>query len=284
MSISGHLTTENYLYLLNEIQRSSGIALDESKLYLVEARLTPVCERLHINSLNELCSRLRGPEASAIRPEVVEAMTTNETLFFRDPVAFDALRSVMIPEMMEKRRDLKRLDFWCAACSTGQEPYSLAILLLEMGLVNWDIRIIATDLNRKVLDRAHHGHFQKLEINRGLSEHYLHKYFHHSHSGWRVSERIRNMVTFEQFDLRDAPTRPGTFDAILCRNVLIYFDVPTKRRIVTNLKRSLREGGFLLLGCAENLLGVSDEFKKRNFSTALFYQTQAAVPAVPVSQ
>lgn len=285
MSISGHLTTENYLYLIGEIHRNSGIVLDESKLYLVESRLAPICEHLRISSLNELCGRLRGPEGPALRTDIVEAMTTNETLFFRDPAAFEALRCAIVPELIEKRRAARRIDFWCAACSTGQEPYSLAILLLEMGLVGWDIRILATDLNRKVLERARHGTFMQIEVSRGLSQDYLHKYFHHSGSGWRVSERIRKMVSFEQFDLRESPSRLGLFDAILCRNVLIYLDVATKKRIVASMKRVLRDDGFLMLGCAENLLNVSDDFSKRVFNMALFYQsTPAGALAGPVAE
>jgi chemotaxis protein methyltransferase CheR len=195
--------------------------------------------------------------------QVVEAMTTNETYFFRDPSHYDAIRTVLLPRLIEERRDTKKLRFWSAAASTGQEAYSLAMLLLEAGLGDWRIQILGTDFSSAVLERARSGRYRQIEVNRGLPTTLLLKYFRRSGVDWQLSDSVLRMVQYETIDLRKSMRALGPFDLVFCRNVLIYFDTETKNRILRELHGTLFRGGWLLLGGTETAFGIEEWFERQ---------------------
>lgn len=262
---------ENYRFLQNYIREGSGIVLDDNKHYLLECRLMPVVLEEKLASLDDLCTALRRRGNVLLHGKVVEAITTHETSFFRDVAVFEALRS-LLPGLAAKARPARKLAFWSAAASSGQEAYSLAMLFLEMGLGIQDTHILATDLSEQILSRARAGRFFQIEVNRGLPAQYLLKYFERLQMDWVVKETVRSMVTFESFDLRLAMRRKGPFDVILCRNVLIYFDTETKRKILEQLRGALIPGGYLVLGGAETTLNLDDRFTRVSIGRANFYR------------
>ena len=270
------LSPENYAFLQQYIQRESGISLGNDKLYLLKSRLQPIVEQQHLRSLDELCGRLRANPSEALRRAVVESMTTHETLFFRDPAVFDMLRGELIPEMVQTRAAAKTLRIWCAACSSGQEPYSLAMLLLEMGLTGWNLQILATDLSSQILARAQSGRFLQIEVNRGLPASLLVKYFQREGLDWQLKDPVRRMVRFMAFDLRHNMQGMGPYDLILCRNVLIYFETDTRKKILAGLRKSLAPGGYLLLGASETTFTLDDGFLRKSMRNSIVYQTPPA--------
>ncbi len=269
---AAEITPENYAYLQTQVYKESGIVLDETKLYLLESRLMPIVKKNELGSLNDLCALLKAVNGLPLRQQVVEAMTTNETLFFRDATVFEALQKTVLPELIEARKTVRILNFWSAAASSGQEAYSLAIMLVEMGLGAWKIRILGTDLNNQILDRARAGRYLQIEVNRGLPAKYLVKYFHRVGLEWQIKDELRRMVEFQPFDLRMSMRTLGPFDLIFCRNVLIYFDMETKRRILAELRGALYHQGLLLLGTAESTLNLDDQFARKLIGQAAFYQ------------
>ena len=271
--ISPALSPENYTFLQQYIQRESGISLGNDKLYLLKSRLQPIVEQQRLKSLDELCVRLRANPPEALRRAVVESMTTHETLFFRDPAVFDMLRGELIPEMVKMRAASKTLRIWCAACSSGQEPYSLAMLLLEMGLTGWNLQILATDLSSQILARAQSGRFLQIEVNRGLPASLLVKYFQREGLEWQLKDTVRRMVRFMAFDLRHHMQGLGPYDLILCRNVLIYFETDTRKKILAGLRKSLAPGGYVLLGASETTFTLDDGFLRKTMRNSVVYQT-----------
>jgi chemotaxis protein methyltransferase CheR len=205
----------------------------------------------------------KGTAGEPIRQEIVEAMTTNETLFFRDMAPFEALKTAILPELRAKRAKAKQLRVWSAAASLGQEAYSAALLLLENGFSDWTLQIVGTDIAESVLERARNGCYSQLEVDRGLPAVYLDRYFNRHGVGWQIKDQVRNMVRFERLDLRRETARPGAFDIVFCRNVLIYFDPPTKRKILSAIQAVLAPGGYLLLGAAETIINLNDKLEKR---------------------
>jgi chemotaxis protein methyltransferase CheR len=248
-----------------------GIVLEEGKHYLFESRLTPIVRKLGLRSINDLCALLRATHQPEVSRQVVEAMTTNETYFFRDPVQYEVIRTVLLPRLRDDRRDTKKLRFWSAAASTGQEAYSLAMLLVEEGLSDWNIEILGTDYSSQVLERARSGKYQQIEVNRGLPAALLVKYFRRSGVDWELSEKVRHMVRFETFDLRKSMRALGPFDLVFCRNVLIYFDAETKKSILKELHGTLFRGGWLMLGGAETAFGVEEWFERQTVGNAIVY-------------
>jgi chemotaxis protein methyltransferase CheR len=198
-------------------------------------------------------------------------MTTNETYFFRDPAHYEAIRTIWLPRLKEERRETKTLRFWSAAASTGQEAYSLAMLLLEEGMSDWNIHILGTDYSSQVLERARSGKYQQIEVNRGLPANLLVKHFRRSGVDWQLSEAVRGMVRFESIDLRKSMRALGPFDLVFCRNVLIYFDAQTKKGILQELHGTLFRGGWLLLGGAETALGLEEWFDRQSVGSATVY-------------
>jgi chemotaxis protein methyltransferase CheR len=267
MSVNQSISPESYQFLQSWIYRESGIALDDTKAYLLQTRLMPVVENCNLANLEALCAELRSGRAGVSR-QVVEAMTTHETFFFRDLAPFNAIREHIVPPLLGKGR---KLTFWSAAASSGQEAYSLAMLLMDLGITTHEASILATDLSEKVLVRARKGMYGSFEMSRGLPPGYQERFFQRSGGQWQVNEEVKQMVRFEQFDLRGSRQAAETFDVVLCRNVLIYFDVPTKKSILAQLRRSLRPGGYLMLGAAETVTELMPSLQRTVLGDAVAY-------------
>jgi chemotaxis protein methyltransferase CheR len=265
------ILSENYRFLQEHVYSQAGIVLEADKHYLFESRLTPIVRRLGLGSINDLCALLKATREPGVGRQVVEAMTTNETYFFRDPAHYEAIRTTLLPRLREDRRDTKKLRFWSAAASTGQEAYSLAMLLLEEGFSDWNIQIFGTDFSSQVLERARSGNYQQIEVNRGLPAALLVKHFRRSGVDWQLSEAVRRMACFETIDLRRSMRALGPFDLVFCRNVMIYFDAETKKEILKELHGTLFRGGWLLLGGAETAFGVEEWFERQSVGSAIVY-------------
>jgi len=262
---------ENYRFLKEHVYSQAGIVLEDDKHYLFESRLAPIVRRLGLVSINDLCELLITTREAEIGRQVVEAMTTNETYFFRDPAHYDAIRSVLLPRLKQERRDTRRLRFWSAAASTGQEAYSLAMVLLQERFCDWNIQILGTDFSSATLERARAGRYQQIEVNRGLPAALLVKHFNRCGMDWQLSDDVRRMVRFETLDLRKSMRALGPFDLVFCRNVLIYFDAETKKKILRELHGTLFRGGWLLLGGAETAFGVEEWFERQMIGNATVY-------------
>jgi chemotaxis protein methyltransferase CheR len=265
------IQADQYRFLQAFIYRQSGIVLGEDKHYLLETRLAPIVRELGLQSVNDLCTVLSTNVGAIVGRQVAEAMTTNETYFFRDPTHFEAIRTKLIPALREERQATRKMSFWSAASSTGQEIYSLAMQLLELGLDDWNIQLLGTDFSMQVLERARAGQFRQIEVNRGLPTPLLVKYFQRHGLEWNLKEQVLRMVRFEQFDLRMPMRAFGPFDVVFCRNVLIYFDTATRRKILTEIHGTLFRGGWLILGTAETAAGVDTLFERRSVGNATIY-------------
>ena len=265
------MNSADFDFVAQLLKRRSGLALAADKLYLLEARLAPVASQFGLADLHAVVAKLRtGNEA--IATAVVEAMTTNESFFFRDKTPFDHFDNIMLPRLLQARAATKTLRVWCAAASTGQEPYSLAMILREKAALfdGWRIEVSATDLSSEVLERAASGLYSQFEVQRGLPIRFLLKYFTKISDQWRLNDDIRSMVQFKQFNLLDSFTRLGLFDVVFCRNVLIYFDEATKRNILERIARQMRDDGFLVLGAAETVLGITSKFAPFDSARGLY--------------
>ncbi len=272
---SAALSPEGFDFLRRHVYAGSGIVLQPEQQYLVEARLTPVAREIGLGSLDNLCAALRETRDAGLRDRVVEAMTTNETYFFREPAQYEALRHSILPELIRSRQATRKLSFWSAAASTGQEAYSLAMMLLEMGLHGWNLDILGTDLSRHVLRRAESGGYSQLEVNRGLPAALLLKYFHRSGLEWELNPEVRRLVRFRTIDLRSSMRAMGPFDVVFCRNVLIYFDLATRQSILDEIHGSLFRGGSLLLGTAETGVPASgDRYHRETVGSSVVYVAQ----------
>jgi chemotaxis protein methyltransferase CheR len=265
------INPNNYKFLQEHVYSRAGIVLEGDKHYLFESRLGPIVRQLGLESIDELCVLIQSSRQPEVSHRVVEAMTTNETYFFRDPSHYDAIRTVLLPRLIKERGDTKKMRFWSAASSTGQEAYSLAMLLIEAGLSDWNIQILGTDFSSQVVERARSGKYQQIEVNRGLPATFLIKHFCRSGTDWNLSDRVRRMVTFEIIDLRSSMRALGPFDLVFCRNVMIYFDAMTKMNILKELHGTLFSGGWLLLGGAETAFGAEKYFEKRTVGNATVY-------------
>ena len=276
LAAAGSLSADNYRFLQQYIQRESGIALGDDKLYLIQARLMPVLAQEKLASLDELCARLQRAPQESLRRRIVESMTTHETLFFRDPQVFDTLRNHLIPELTARRQSSKSLRIWSAACSSGQETYSLAMLLVELGVSDWNIEIVGTDLSNQILERARAARYLQLEINRGLPAALLVKSFERAGLDWQVKQNVRRMARFQTFDLREKMDALGYFDLVLCRNVLIYFDLDTRRRILGGIRGQMFPGGYLILGSSETTFNIDASLERKTLGGTIVYQKPAA--------
>ena len=265
------INPENYRFLQEYVYSQVGIVLDEGKQYLFQSRLANIVKQLSLGSINDLCAQLHSTGDSGVGHQIAEAMTTNETYFFRDPAHYEAIRTVLLPKLKEERHTSKSLRFWSAAASTGQEAYSLAMLLLEEQLQGWNMQILGTDFSSKVVARARGGVYQQIEVNRGLPASLLVKHFRRSGMDWQVSDQVRQLARFETIDLRNSMRTLGPFDLVFCRNVMIYFDSQTKLSILKQLHSTLFRGGWLLLGGAETAFGVDEWFERRTVGNATIY-------------
>jgi chemotaxis protein methyltransferase CheR len=256
------VTPLDYEYLRKLLKERSGLDLSADKQYLVESRLMPLARRSSLPGIPELVLKMKGG-AEPLTAEVVEAMTTNETFFFRDKIPFDHLRETVIPELMQARAGRRALRIWCAASSTGQEPYSIAMCLKEAGamLAGWRTEIVATDLSLAVLEKSRAGIFSQFEVQRGLPIQMLVKYFTQNGELWQLNAEIRSMVQHRQLNLLQDFSHLGTFDVIFCRNVLIYFDQDAKANIFDRLSKMLEPDGVLASGAAESVVGITNAFK-----------------------
>jgi chemotaxis protein methyltransferase CheR len=272
------ITASEFDYIRRLVLDQSAIVLEEDKQYLAESRLLPLARREGFDSIASMVAWLGAKKFDGLQRKVVEAMTTNETSFFRDFHPFEALRKSILPELMLKRDSSKELNFWSAACSSGQEPYSLAILLQENfpSLAGWSARIIGTDLSAEMVTRAREGRYSQLEVNRGLPASLLVKYFRQHGSDWQIREELRRRVEFQIVNLADAwPVLPP-MDVVLMRNVLIYFGVETKKRILSKVRQLLKPDGFLFLGGAETTFNLDDGFERVQFDRTICYRVRKA--------
>jgi chemotaxis protein methyltransferase CheR len=256
------VTPFDYEYLRKFLKDNSGLDLSADKHYLIESRLLPVARKAGVPGIAELVQKLKASSPS-IASQVIEAMTTNETFFFRDKAPFDHFRDTVMPEILRARAGRRSVRIWCAAGSTGQEPYSLAMCLKEMGaaLAGWRVEILATDLSLEVMEKSKAGLYSQFEVQRGLPIQMLVKYFKQVGEFWQISPEIRAMVQHRQINLLHDFSQLGIFDVIFCRNVLIYFDQDTKIDIFRRLAKSIESDGFLALGAAETVVGLTDVFK-----------------------
>jgi chemotaxis protein methyltransferase CheR len=256
------VSPSDYDYPRKILKEHSGLDLSADKQYLIESRLLPLSRKSALSGIDELVQKMKGGSAS-ITAQVVEAMTTNETFFFRDKVPFDHFRDSIMPEILQARASRRSVRIWCAAGSTGQEPYSLAMSLKEMGaaLAGWRVEIIATDLSLEVLEKSRTGLYSQFEVQRGLPIQMLVKYFKQTGELWQINPDIRAMVQHRQLNLLQDFSQLGVFDVIFCRNVLIYFDQDTKIGIFNRLAKVTAPDGFLVLGAAETVVGLTEVFK-----------------------
>lgn len=253
---------EDFQLLQGLLKERSGLVLTEEKQYLLESRLMPLARKRGMGGLEDLISAIRTNRQESLLRDVTEAMTTNESLFFRDAKPFEQFRNDILPMLMKVRENTRRLRIWSAACSTGQEPYSLAMTLQEEAqkLQGWRVEILATDLSDEVLEKARVGMYSQFEVQRGLPVQYLMKYFEQVDEMWQISSAIRAMVKYQPFNLLTDLSRLGAFDVIFCRNVLIYFDNETKTKVLNGMSRMMAADGVLYLGGAETVLGITDKF------------------------
>ena len=267
------LTTADFDYVRTFVRERSAIVLEPGKEYLVESRLKPLARTLGVDTINELIAQLRKGSVD-LQTAVVEAMTTNETSWFRDHHPFEVLRNAVIPYLIDRRSGTRTLRIWSAACSTGQEPYSLAMMLRESfpKLASWQVQIVATDLSTEVLDKAREGKYAQLEANRGLPAPMLVRWFDRDGMGWRVKPEIRAAVEFKELNLVRRWPSMQPWDLVLLRNVLIYFDPATKTDILGRVHSLLAPDGFLLLGAAETTLNTHGGFERVPYEKAGCYR------------
>jgi len=257
------VSPEDFEFISSLIKSRSGLVLTPDKSYLLESRLMPVARKHGMKGLDELINAMRMRKEEPLIVEVTEAMTTNESFFFRDTKPFDLLRDEVLPPILKERATKKHLRIWCAAASSGQEPYSIAIVLKELGaqLAGWRIDIIGTDISHDILDKAKSGVYSQFEVQRGMPIQLLLKYFEKKDENWQVKDEIKNMVQYKYWNLLDQLNGLGGFDIVFCRNVLIYFDAETKGKVLENVAQLMPKDGMLFLGGAETVLGVSEKFK-----------------------
>jgi chemotaxis protein methyltransferase CheR len=255
-------------------RKEAGLVLEAGKEYLVESRLEPVARHAGLASLADLVATLRACQATALRDQAIDALTTNETTFFRDIEPFERLRKDVLPQLMELRKRERTLSIWYAASSTGQEPYSVSMMIREHlpELLTWDLQQLATDISPTVLARAREGRYGQSEINRGLPAAYLVKYFDRHGTEWRVKECVRSMVRFEERNLIKPWSTMAPVDIVMIRNVLIYFDVEMKKQVLAQVRRILRPDGYLFLGGAETTMNLDDSFIRQPFPRAGCYR------------
>jgi chemotaxis protein methyltransferase CheR len=272
------LSQASFEYIRGVLRERAAQALEDDKGYLVEVRLLPVARRHGLESVDALVHRLQRRTNEKLLREVVEAMAISETSFFRDGHPFEALRQIVLPDLIERRASVRRLSIWSAATSSGQEAYSLAILLNEHfpALGGWEVRILASDLSAAILERARRGCYSELEIARGLSPEVLAKYFRKTADGWQIDEAIRRRVEFQLINLGGVwPVLPP-LDLVLLRNVLIYFDAPTRQRLLQRIRRVLQPDGYLLLGGAETTHNLDDDFLPVAYAEGSVFRLRAA--------
>lgn len=268
------LSNASFAYVRTVLRERSAHHLEADKAYLVETRLLPVARRHGFPSVEDLVRRLRSRKNEKLLGELVEAMTINETFFFRDGHPFEVLRQTVLPELVRRRAEVRCLNVWSAACSSGQEVYSLAILLRHHfpALSIWNVRLIASDLSAAMLERGRRGRYSDLEVSRGLAPELLNGYFQGHENGWQIRDDIRRQVEFRSINLSGPWPELPPLDLVLLRNVLIYFDVPSRQQVLGRVRRLLQPDGYLLLGGAETTHNLDDDFMPVWFGQSSFYR------------
>ncbi len=257
------MNPEVFEFLSDLVKTESGLVLTPDKSYLLESRLMPIVRARGMKEMEDLVAAAKSKTDKALINEITEAMTTNESFFFRDTRPFDTFRDASLPFLLDARKQTKLIRIWCAAASSGQEPYSLAMILKEMQakMAGWRVEIIGTDLSTEILDKAKNGVYTQFEVQRGLPVQLLVKYFEKKEEHWQIKSEIRDMVKYKPLNLLDPFTGMGKFDIVFCRNVLIYFDQPTKTKVLEKIHGLMPNDGVLYLGGAESVLGISDKFR-----------------------
>lgn len=257
------MTPQDFEFISTLLKGRSGLVLTQDKSYLLESRLMPVARKHGLKDLTDLFRHIQTSRDEALIVEVTEAMTTNESFFFRDQKPFDLLRDEVLPKVMANRAATRTIRIWCAAASSGQEPYSIAMTLKELGpkVAGWKFEILGTDISRDILAKAESATYSQFEVQRGLPITHLVKYFDKDGEQWRIKPEIRNMVTYKYYNLLDPLLSLGTFDIVFCRNVLIYFDPPTKGKVLDEIAKLMPADGMLFLGGAETVLGITERFR-----------------------
>lgn len=269
------LQAADYDYIRGLVRERSAIVLDETKDYLIETRLQRLAHSERYASVGDLVARARRD--SAVSRRVVEAMTTNETSWMRDVHPFEGLRHHIVPEMIRSRAGTRKLNIWSMACSSGQEPYSIAMVLREYfpQLLPWSVRILATDLSTEMIAKSKEGAYSQLEINRGLPAPLMTRYFKRDGLQWRVSDELRKVIDFRSMNLVEPWPALGVMDVVFLRNVLIYFDVETRKSIFLRLRKVLAPDGYLILGGAETALNIDDTFERVTIGRGVAYRLRS---------
>ena len=268
------ISDSDFSYIRELIYRQAAIVLEKEKTYLVEARLSPLLRKHGFASLAEMIAQIRFQPNNGMHWDVVEAMTTNETSFFRDIHPFELLKKTVLPDLIRQRASSRQLNMWCAAASSGQEPYTIVLLLRETfpELSAWKLNFVATDISREMLNRCREGCYSQLEVNRGLPAPLLVKYFRKIGTEWQIKEELRRLIDFRQMNLAQPwPVLPP-MDIIFMRNVLIYFDIETKKNILARVRKILKPDGYFFLGGAETTLNLDEAFKRVQIDKTAYYQ------------
>jgi chemotaxis protein methyltransferase CheR len=265
-------------YLRGLVRKHSAVILEPDKDYLAKLHLEPLARSASFDSIASLVEHLKSKLVGDLHISAIEALITNETSFFRDQQPFETLKSLVLPTLIKERKNVRTLNIWCAACSSGQEPYSIAMLIREQFpiLRNWQIRILASDISGKILNRGHSGYYSSLEINRGLPVALRDRYFHRQGRGWQIDDEIRQMVEFFQMNLIHPWTSLPQLDIIFLRNVLIYFGTDTKQEILSKVRRQLKSDGYLFLGSGETTIHLDPMFESVRENRSLYHRLRDA--------
>ncbi|MFN8928493.1 MAG: CheR family methyltransferase [Rhodospirillales bacterium] len=275
------MKAEDFELFSTLLRQRSGLVLTPDKAYLLESRLMPIARKQGMKGLDDLAGAIRARREESLLRSITEAMTTNESSFYRDQKPFDQFKATVLPNLLRSRASKRQIRIWSAACSSGQEAYSLAMLLEEekSRVAGWRIEIVGTDLSAEMVERARAGVYTQFEVQRGLPITHLVRYFKQNGDKWQISQEIRAMAQFREFNLLTDLSPLGQFDVVFCRNVLIYFDQPTKGKVLEAIARQMPADGVLYLGVAETVLGITDKFKPVEGQRGLYQLTRAANPA-----
>lgn len=268
------ISANDFQYISKLVQDLSAIVLEPGKEYLVESRIQPLAKKEGLDSIEDLVKQLRTAPQNGLRTKVVDAMTTNETSFFRDIHPFETLKKFVLPDLIKKREAAKELNIWCGASSSGQEPYTLAMVIRENfpQLQSWKIKYISSDISHEMLDRCKKGVFSQLEINRGLPAMLMVKHFERHGTEWQIKEDLRKMIDFRYMNLSENWSVMPKMDLVMLRNVLIYFDVDMKKNILNKIQKLLMPDGYLFLGAAETTLNLNESFERMDYKQSGCYR------------
>jgi chemotaxis protein methyltransferase CheR len=268
------ISSDSLTFICNVVRDKSAIELDVKKTYLIEARLAPLAKQNGFNSIDEMVNNIRSKRRPEMESRLVEAMTTNETSFFRDMHPFEALKSAILPEIRTKSATKKTLNIWSAACSSGQEIYSIGMIIREHfpEFGNWKVRLVGTDLSDDILAKAKSAQYSQVEVNRGLSAAMLVKYFERDGMNWKLRPEVRGMAEFTKLNLIEKWPLIPTMDVVFLRNVLIYFCPETKKAILEKIRKVMAPRGFLFLGAAETTMGLDNSFERVQVGNSVFYR------------